>query len=235
LILEEGQSMERTRYTEEQIAFAVRQAESGAPMAEVIRKMGITEPTFDRWKKQFAGMGVTEIRRLPGVIVLVLATVRFSRSSPTMEKWRKTHPRFGKLIVIWQSSGTIPRSVKWNVVFSTVASYSLIFLEMGRVCYRVCRPQSCSPYSSMFGTGQSSRRHLFRCHYREMTVAPMQNRRLLMRENLQDELAVRAPGFEGLRHRLKKLPVVGRILPAFGRPPNVGDLPGTALDPLEMA
>jgi putative transposase len=56
--------MKRSRYTEEQIAFALRQAESGTPVAEVIRKMGITEPTFYRWKKQFAGMGVTEIRRL---------------------------------------------------------------------------------------------------------------------------------------------------------------------------
>jgi transposase-like protein len=56
--------MKRTRYTEEQIAFALRQAESGTPVAEVIRKIGVTEPTFYRWKKQFAGMGVTEIRRL---------------------------------------------------------------------------------------------------------------------------------------------------------------------------
>ena len=56
--------MKKTRYTEEQIAFALRQAESGTAVAEVIRKMGITEPTFYRWKKQFAGMGVTEIRRL---------------------------------------------------------------------------------------------------------------------------------------------------------------------------
>ncbi len=56
--------MKKTRYTEEQIAFALRQAESGTPVAEVIRKMGITEPTFYRWKKQFAGMGVVEIRRL---------------------------------------------------------------------------------------------------------------------------------------------------------------------------
>jgi putative transposase len=56
--------MKRTRYSEEQIAFALRQAESGTPVAEVIRKMGITEPTFYRWKKQFAGMGVAEIRRL---------------------------------------------------------------------------------------------------------------------------------------------------------------------------
>jgi putative transposase len=56
--------MKKSRYTEEQIAFALRQAESGTPVAEVIRKMGITEPTFYRWKKQFAGMGVAEIRRL---------------------------------------------------------------------------------------------------------------------------------------------------------------------------
>ncbi len=56
--------MKKTRYTEEQIAFALRQAESGTPVAEVIRKMSITEPTFYRWKKQFAGMGVAEIRRL---------------------------------------------------------------------------------------------------------------------------------------------------------------------------
>ncbi len=56
--------MKRSRYTEEQIAFALRQVESGTPVSEVIRKMGITEPTFYRWKKQFAGMGVAEIRRL---------------------------------------------------------------------------------------------------------------------------------------------------------------------------
>jgi putative transposase len=38
--------MKKTRYTEEQIAFALRQAESGTPVSEVIRKMGVTEPTF---------------------------------------------------------------------------------------------------------------------------------------------------------------------------------------------
>jgi putative transposase len=54
--------MQRKRFTEAQIAFALRQTESGTPVAEVIRKMGITEPTFYRWKKQFAGMGVAEIR-----------------------------------------------------------------------------------------------------------------------------------------------------------------------------
>lgn len=54
----------KKRFTEEQIAFALRQAESGTPVSEIIRKMGITEVTFYRWKKKFAGLGVSELRRL---------------------------------------------------------------------------------------------------------------------------------------------------------------------------
>ncbi|MCP1551582.1 UNVERIFIED_ORG: plasmid stability protein [Methylobacterium sp. SuP10 SLI 274] len=56
--------MPRKRFTIEQIAFALRQAENGATVDEVCRKMGVSEPTFYRWKKQFVGMGVPEIRRL---------------------------------------------------------------------------------------------------------------------------------------------------------------------------
>lgn len=56
--------MPRKRFTEEQIAFALRQQESGAQVAEIIRKLGVTEQTFYRWKKKFAGLGVAELRRL---------------------------------------------------------------------------------------------------------------------------------------------------------------------------
>ena len=56
--------MKQKRYTDEQIAFALRQAESGTAVAEICRKLGISEATFYRWKKQFAGMGTVEIRRL---------------------------------------------------------------------------------------------------------------------------------------------------------------------------
>ena len=56
--------MKKSRYSEEQIAFALRQAESGTPIVEVCRKMGISEQTFFRWEKKFAGMGVAEVRRL---------------------------------------------------------------------------------------------------------------------------------------------------------------------------
>jgi putative transposase len=56
--------MKQKRYSDEQIAFALRQAESGTAVAEICRKLGVSEPTFHRWKKQFAGMGTVEIRRL---------------------------------------------------------------------------------------------------------------------------------------------------------------------------
>ena len=56
--------MKRKRFSEEQIAFALRQADSGTTIEEICRKMGISEPTFYRWKKVYAGMGGTEIRRL---------------------------------------------------------------------------------------------------------------------------------------------------------------------------
>ena len=56
--------MGKKNFTEEQIAFALRQAESGTSVAEVIRKLGISEQTFYRWKKRFAGLGIAELRRL---------------------------------------------------------------------------------------------------------------------------------------------------------------------------
>ena len=56
--------MKSSRYSAEQVAFAMRQAESGTPVVELCRKMGIVEQTFYRWKKKYIGMGVAEVRRL---------------------------------------------------------------------------------------------------------------------------------------------------------------------------
>lgn len=56
--------MKKTRYTEEQIAFALKQAGTGTRVEEVCRKMGISEAIFYNWKKKFAGLGVAELRRL---------------------------------------------------------------------------------------------------------------------------------------------------------------------------
>jgi len=54
----------KKRFTEEQKAFALRQADSGVPVSEILRKLGISEATFYRWKKKYGGMGVAEMRRL---------------------------------------------------------------------------------------------------------------------------------------------------------------------------
>ena len=56
--------MKKSRFTKEQIAFASKQAETGTPVAEICRKMGVSEPTFYRWKKKFDGLGIAEVRRL---------------------------------------------------------------------------------------------------------------------------------------------------------------------------
>lgn len=55
--------MRKSRFTEEQIAYAIRQVEQGTPAAEICRKMGVSEQTFYQWKKKFAGMGIVELRR----------------------------------------------------------------------------------------------------------------------------------------------------------------------------
>lgn len=56
--------MKRSRFTEEQVAYALRQAESGTPVSDVCRQMGIAEATFYNWKKKFGGLGPSEVRRL---------------------------------------------------------------------------------------------------------------------------------------------------------------------------
>jgi putative transposase len=46
------------------IIFALRQADTGISVAEVCRKMGVSEATYYNWKKKYAGLGVPEPRKL---------------------------------------------------------------------------------------------------------------------------------------------------------------------------
>lgn len=56
--------MKKSRFTPEQMLQAIRQAESGTPVPEISRKLGITEATLYRWKKQYTGLDVGELREL---------------------------------------------------------------------------------------------------------------------------------------------------------------------------
>lgn len=56
--------MKKSKYTEEQIAFALKQAELGTSVEEICRKMGIADATFYNWRKKYGGLGPSELRRL---------------------------------------------------------------------------------------------------------------------------------------------------------------------------
>jgi putative transposase len=56
--------MKKSQFTEQQIAFALQQAESGTSVEEVCRKMGISQATFFRWKKVYGGLMPSEVRKL---------------------------------------------------------------------------------------------------------------------------------------------------------------------------
>lgn len=56
--------MKKTKFTEEQIAFVLKQAELGIPIDEVCRKVGISEQTFYRWKSKYGGMLPSDVKKL---------------------------------------------------------------------------------------------------------------------------------------------------------------------------
>ena len=56
--------MRKSRYSQEQIVMALRQAEAGTRVVEICRKLGVSEATFYRWKKPYGSLGVSELREL---------------------------------------------------------------------------------------------------------------------------------------------------------------------------
>lgn len=56
--------MKKSRFTEEQILYALRQVEAGTPVSDLCRQLGCSEASFYLWKKRYGNLGITEIREL---------------------------------------------------------------------------------------------------------------------------------------------------------------------------
>jgi putative transposase len=64
ILWEREHVMKKSRFTEEQIAFAINQSELGTKVEEICRKMGISDATFYKWKQKYAGLGPSELKKL---------------------------------------------------------------------------------------------------------------------------------------------------------------------------
>jgi putative transposase len=60
--------MKRKRFSTEQIVAALKQVELGLPVADLIRQLGISEQTYYRWKKSYAGLESDQVRELRQVV-----------------------------------------------------------------------------------------------------------------------------------------------------------------------
>jgi len=56
--------MRKSRFTESQIVAILKEGEAGVPVAEILRKHGISRPTYFNWKSKYGGASVTDLRRL---------------------------------------------------------------------------------------------------------------------------------------------------------------------------
>jgi putative transposase len=56
--------MRKSRFTEEQIAYALKQSELGTKVEEICRKLGISDATFYKWRQKYGGMGPSELRKM---------------------------------------------------------------------------------------------------------------------------------------------------------------------------
>ena len=82
--------MKRSKFTEEQVAYVLRQAESGTAVEDICRNMGISQATF-YWKKKYGELGASEVRRLRQLVEENLRLTACCRSNAGQEHLARGH------------------------------------------------------------------------------------------------------------------------------------------------
>ena len=126
--------MKRSKFSEEQVAYALRQAESGTAVGDVCRQVGISEATFYAWKKKYAHLRVSELRRLRQIeeentrlkrLVADLSLDKHMLSEALRKKSdARTAPRAG-----WLVSSHLPGQLRAGLPTRAVQSRGLVSKE----------------------------------------------------------------------------------------------------------
>lgn len=69
--------MKKSRFTEEQIVFALKQAELGTSVPDVCRKLGISDATFYTWRKKYGGISPSELKHMRQASLSGIASENF--------------------------------------------------------------------------------------------------------------------------------------------------------------
>ena len=91
--------MKRSRFSEEQVAYALRQAEGGTPVSDVCRQLGIAEATFCVWKRKYSRLEVSEVRKVRQLEEEMSAIVNKTRGLFSVDFWTSGSRCF------WESAG----------------------------------------------------------------------------------------------------------------------------------
>jgi putative transposase len=59
-----GEVMKKSRFTESQIVAVLKEGEAGVPIAEIVRKHGISRGTYFTWRSKYAGVSVSELKKM---------------------------------------------------------------------------------------------------------------------------------------------------------------------------
>jgi putative transposase len=139
--------MKRSEFSEEQIVYAIRQAESGTPVGDLCRQFGVSEATFYAWTKQYAHLGASELRRLRQVEEENARLKRLVAEPCEKKSEARTPSRTGHL-VSRDVSGQLPAGLSlgagWPSLVGSRINDDSIVSRIERVEPRISRRSGCA-------------------------------------------------------------------------------------------